>query len=87
MRTTDGFELAEVDLQLRGEGTIDEHGAEGTHRPAPGVVAQRRRADRPAREVAFEIIDADPTLDAHPDLLDELALLFTDVEAEFLARS
>ena len=40
-----------------------------------------------AREAAFEIVDADPTLDAHPVLLDELALLFTDDEAEFLTRS
>ena len=42
---------------------------------------------RLAREAAFEIVDADPTLDAHPDLLDELDLLFTDDEAEFLTRS
>ena len=40
-----------------------------------------------AREAAFELIDADPTLERHPDLLDELDLLLTDAAAEFLTRS
>ncbi len=40
-----------------------------------------------AREVAFELVDADPTLERHPDLLDELDLLLTDAAAEFLTRS
>ena len=35
MRTTDGFELAEVDLELRGEGSITGGTAERASRPAP----------------------------------------------------
>ncbi len=45
-KTTDGFELAEVDLELRGEGTLMSSLQKRPQRPAPGVVAQRPRADR-----------------------------------------
>jgi ATP-dependent DNA helicase RecG len=87
VRSTDGFELAEVDLQLRGEGTL--MSSVQTGRTDLRLASLRTDGELivRAREAAFEIIDADPTLDAHPDLLDELALLFTDVEAEFLTRS
>ncbi len=40
-----------------------------------------------AREAAFEIVDADPLLDANPALLDELHLILTEEDAEFLTRS
>jgi len=40
-----------------------------------------------AREAAFEIVDADPELAAHPDLADELALVFTEDDEEFLTKS
>ena len=40
-----------------------------------------------AREAAFEIVDSDPDLSAHPLLLDELDLLFTDEDEGFLTKS
>ena len=40
-----------------------------------------------AREVAFEIVDADPDLAEHAELADELDLLLTDDDEEFLTRS
>ena len=40
-----------------------------------------------AREAAFEIVDADPTLADHPELADELELLFTDDDEAFLTKS
>ena len=40
-----------------------------------------------AREAAFEIVDADPGLVDHPDLADELDLVFSDRDEEFLSRS
>lgn len=40
-----------------------------------------------AREAAFEIVDADPLLERHPQLLDELTLLLTEDDTEFLTRS
>ena len=40
-----------------------------------------------AREAAFNIVDADPELDDHPDLRDELALLFSAEDEAFLFKS
>ena len=42
VRTTDGFELAEVDLDLRGEGTIFGRAPEGSQRPEAGVAPPRQ---------------------------------------------
>ena len=40
-----------------------------------------------AREVAFEIVDADPELAEHGELADELDLLLSADEEEFLTKS
>jgi ATP-dependent DNA helicase RecG len=40
-----------------------------------------------AREVAFTVVDADPTLTANPDLAAEIRALVDDEEAEFLFKS
>ncbi|MEZ5273857.1 MAG: hypothetical protein R2694_16425 [Ilumatobacteraceae bacterium] len=40
-----------------------------------------------AREVAFELVDTDPLLAEHPLLLDEVRLLFTADDEEFLFKS
>ena len=40
-----------------------------------------------AREAAFQIIDADPELQASPALRDELALLFSAEDEEFLFKN
>jgi ATP-dependent DNA helicase RecG len=63
VRTTDGFELAEVDLELRGEGQLlgtRQHGLSDFR-------FARLRADRPllerAREVAAELVDVAGPLD------------------------
>ncbi len=45
-----------------------------------------RRLIEAAREAAFEIVDADPTLEQHPLLADELDLVFSERDEEFLAR-
>jgi ATP-dependent DNA helicase RecG len=86
-RTTDGFELAEVDLELRGEGTI--LGTRQKGRSDLKLASLRRDKDlvTKAREVAFDIVDADPTLAANPELADEVQLLIDDDEAEFLFKS
>ena len=46
-----------------------------------------RELVRLARAAAFEIVDADPLLADHPALLDELHLLLTEEDTEFLTRS
>ena len=86
-RTTDGFALAEVDLDIRGEGTI--LGARQKGRSDLKLASLRRDRDWVvrAREVAFEIVDADPALSGHELLREELRLLMDPEEAEFLFKS
>ena len=86
-RSTDGFELAEVDLELRGEGTI--LGARQKGRSDLKLASLRRDKDlvRRAREVAFAIVDPDPQLARNPELRDEVDWLVDPDEAEFLFKS
>jgi ATP-dependent DNA helicase RecG len=87
-QSSDGFELAEVDLELRGEGTI--LGARQKGR-SDLKLASLRRGDRPlveaARQVAEELLAADPTLDSAPGLSEEVALFVGEEQAAFLAKS
>ncbi|MGI8684568.1 MAG: ATP-dependent DNA helicase RecG [Acidimicrobiales bacterium] len=87
VRTTDGFELAEVDLELRGEGTI--LGTRQKGRSDLRLASLRRDKDlvREARRVATAILDDDPLLAGHDILADEVRLLVDDEEAEFLFKS
>jgi ATP-dependent DNA helicase RecG len=87
VRTNDGFELAEVDLELRGEGTI--LGTRQKGRTDLKLASLRRDKDlvTRAREVAFDIVDGDPLLEKHPDLNDEVRWLVDPDEAEFLFKS
>ncbi|MGI9080519.1 MAG: ATP-dependent DNA helicase RecG [Acidimicrobiales bacterium] len=86
-RTTDGFELAEVDLEIRGEGTV--LGTRQKGRSDLKLASLRRDRDwvAKAREVAFAIVDADPTLTDHQLLREEVGLLIDAEEAEFLFKS
>jgi len=85
--TTDGFELAEVDLDLRGEGTLMSTSQKGRSDLKLASLRRDRNLVELAREAAFEIVDADPELVGHPDLADELDLVFTDDDEDFLAKS
>jgi ATP-dependent DNA helicase RecG len=84
--TTDGFELAEVDLDLRGEGTLMSTAQKGRSDLKLASLRRDRQLVEAAREAAFEIIDADPELADRPALADELDLMFSDREEEFLAK-
>jgi ATP-dependent DNA helicase RecG len=86
-RSTDGFELAEVDLELRGEGTI--LGTRQKGRSDLKLASLRRDKDLVslAREVAFSIVDADPALAGHPTLADEVQRLLEPDETDFLFKS
>ena len=85
--TTDGFELAEIDLDLRGEGTLMSTSQKGRSDLKLASLRRDRNLVELAREAAFEIVDADPELARHPGLADELALVFTETDEEFLAKS
>jgi ATP-dependent DNA helicase RecG len=83
----DGFELAEVDLELRGEGTLMSTAQKGRSDLKLASLRRDRELVELAREAAFEIVDADPDLTGHPLLLDELDLMFTDEDEGFLTKS
>jgi len=86
--STDGFELAEIDLELRGEGTI--LGARQQGR-SDLKLASLRRGDRilveQARHVAETLLASDPDLSGHPLLADEVDLFVGDEAAVFLSKS
>jgi ATP-dependent DNA helicase RecG len=86
-RTTDGFELAEVDLDIRGEGTVLGTRQKGQSDLKLASLRRDKEWVGRAREVAFAIVDADPTLAGHEVLREEVALLVEPEEAEFLFKS
>jgi ATP-dependent DNA helicase RecG len=85
--STDGFELAEVDLELRGEGTIMSTAQKGRNDLKLASLRRDRELVTLARQAAFDVVDADPDLSTHPDLLDELALFLSEEDEEFLLKS
>jgi ATP-dependent DNA helicase RecG len=85
--STDGFELAEIDLELRGEGTLMSTAQKGRSDLKLASLRRDRELVQLAREAAFEVVDDDPELGAHPVLKDELALLFTEEDEGFLTKS
>jgi ATP-dependent DNA helicase RecG len=56
-RTTDGFELAEVDLELRGEGTIMGTRQKGRNDLRLASLRRDKAWVEPARDVAFRLVD------------------------------
>jgi ATP-dependent DNA helicase RecG len=85
--TTDGFELAEIDLEIRGEGTLMNTAQKGRSDLKLASLRRDRDLIDMAREAAFAIIDEDPTLKKHKVLRDEIELLLTPEEEEFLFKS
>ncbi len=87
VRTTDGFELAEVDLELRGEGTIMGDRQKGRNDLKLASLRRDKEWVARARDVAIELVDSSPGLTAHPLLSAEIDLLLDEAEAEYLLRS
>jgi ATP-dependent DNA helicase RecG len=85
--STDGFALAEVDLDLRGEGTIMNTAQKGRNDLKLASLRRDRELVGLARDAAFDIVDSDPLLEGNPVLLDELRLLFSTADEEFLFKS
>jgi ATP-dependent DNA helicase RecG len=87
VESQDGFYLAEVDLELRGEGTI--LGVRQKGRSDLKLASLRRDRDLVvlARDTAFAVVDADPTFAAHHELALEVRDLVDDEEQEYLFRS
>jgi ATP-dependent DNA helicase RecG len=87
VNSTDGFELAEVDLELRGEGTLMNTSQKGRSDLKLASLRRDRELVTLARQAAFDIVDADPLLDDHPLLLDEVKLLLSEEDEAFLFKS
>jgi ATP-dependent DNA helicase RecG len=86
-RTTDGFELAEVDLELRGEGTILGTRQKGATDLKLASLRRDKELVATARRVAFELVDSDPGLVDLPGLADEIKLLLDEEDQAFLFKS
>ncbi|UWF78445.1 MULTISPECIES: ATP-dependent DNA helicase RecG [Microbacterium] len=86
--TLDGFELAEVDLQLRGEGDVLGATQSGTRSSLrllrvvkdAGLIAQ-------ARDIARDILTADPTLERHAGLRDAIERRVTEDDRAALGKN
>jgi ATP-dependent DNA helicase RecG len=85
--TTDGFELADIDLGIRGEGTVLGTRQKGRNELRLASIRHDRDLVLAARQVATAIVDEDPELRAHDLLRDELELLIDDEAAEFLFKN
>ena len=87
VRSTDGFELAEIDLELRGEGTLMSTSQKGRSDLRLASLRRDRDLVAAARAAAFELVDDDIDLDRSPVLAGEIRLLLSDDDSEFLAKS
>jgi ATP-dependent DNA helicase RecG len=78
VRTTDGFELADEDLRLRGEGTLFDIRQSGMPDLKLARLAHDTDLVRRSRKEAFDLIGEDPDLSRHPGLKSELERRFAD---------
>jgi ATP-dependent DNA helicase RecG len=86
VRTQDGFELAEVDLDIRGEGTIMGERQKGRNDLKLASLRRDREWVARAREVAIDLVDDDPDLSDHPHLLAEVEAFLDDEDREYLLK-
>jgi ATP-dependent DNA helicase RecG len=86
VKTNDGFVLAEIDLDLRGEGTL--LGARQRGRSDLRLASLRRDEELlvAAQSVATAMVSED-RLSADSDMVDELRLFVDDSEANYLFKS
>ena len=85
--STDGFVLADVDLELRGEGTILGARQKGRSDLKLAKLLSDRDLVVDARALAVELVAEDPILAHHRLLVEELRLFVDDDEAAFLFKS
>lgn len=87
VQTTDGFELAEVDLELRGEGTIMADRQKGRNDLRLASLRRDREWVEIAREVATDIVSGDPDLNIHIGLRNEISAVLEESDGEYLLKS
>ena len=72
VRSTDGFEIAEMDLRLRGPGQVLGTRQSGLPDLALASLSEDGDLLELAREEARRLVESDPTLEAHPGLMQAL---------------
>ena len=85
--SNDGFDLAEVDLELRGEGTIMGERQKGRNDLKLASLRRDKKWVERARTSAIDMIDADAELSEHPALLDEIEFVLGSDDIEYLLKS
>ena len=84
--STDGFELAEIDLDIRGEGTVMGERQKGRNDLKLASLRRDGEVIVAARAVAERLVGDGDGLGRYPSLVDELSLLEPEGE-EFLLKS
>jgi ATP-dependent DNA helicase RecG len=86
--TTDGFELATIDLELRSEGDVlgDRQSGRRSGLTLVRVTKDGELIDR-ARRYATELVSADPLLGGHPDLALDISRRLDEASADYLAKN
>ena len=85
--TTDGFELAERDLEIRGAGAVFGERQSGFSDLKLGRLPRDEPVIVEARHVAERLLAVDPDLGEHAALRDEFEDLYPEDAAEFLLKS
>jgi ATP-dependent DNA helicase RecG len=86
--TTDGFELARLDVEQRREGDVLGAAQSGRRRQLKLLSLLRdEELIAAARHEAGDIVAADPTLAEHPLLAAQVAALVNDDQAEYLEKA
>ncbi len=85
--SSNGFDLAEADLELRGEGTIMGERQKGRNDLKLASLRRDKEWVTKAREAAVEIIDADADMSGLPDLAAEVDFMLGGSDSEFLLKS
>jgi ATP-dependent DNA helicase RecG len=84
--TNDGFELANTDLRLRGQGTVFGTKQSGLTDLKLANVVDDEKILIKARRDAFDLIKRDPDLEDHPELAEEIRAMLGE-RAEWLFLS
>ena len=84
--SNDGFELANVDLEIRGQGTVFSGSQSGAADLKLGDILKDRRLLEAARSVATMAVDVDRNSQFVSDVMEEVKVFFGR-DAEWLSRS
>ena len=86
--TTDGFELAEIDLGIRSEGDVLGRRQSGRRSSLTLLrVVEDARLIEHARGLADELITTDPSLSSHPALAADIERRLSESSAEYLEKN